>query len=149
MNMYDNNNEQPKQLTILVIDEQTPLLLSETKAGGHPAASFTGSVFNLSTTIIGAGIMALPATMKVLGLALGVAAIVVLALLAEYSLEVLMRFSKVGNAVTYSQVMEYAFGSVGRRLFQICIFVNNFGILVVYMIIIENITESDMEFSHT
>ncbi|MED6111199.1 Amino acid transporter avt6a [Stylosanthes scabra] len=138
--MYDNTSEQQKQLTILVIDEQTPLLLSETKtAGGHPEASFTGSVFNLSTTIIGAGIMALPATMKVLGLALGVAAIVVLALLAEYSLEVLMRFSKVGNAVTYSQVMEYAFGRVGRRLFQICIFVNNFGILVVYMIIIGDV----------
>nr|POE73129.1 hypothetical protein CFP56_75080 [Quercus suber] len=31
-----------------------------------------GAVFNISTSIIGAGIMALPATMKVLGLGLGI-----------------------------------------------------------------------------
>ncbi|KAL1357451.1 hypothetical protein HN51_009350 [Arachis hypogaea] len=150
MTLYEKNNEQQQQqqhTTILVNNEQTPLLLpnkiSKTKTGGPynepPAASFTGAVFNLSTTIIGAGIMALPATMKVLGLALGVGAIAILAVLAEYSLDVLMRFSKVGNAVTYSQVMESAFGRVGRRLFQICIFVNNFGILVVYMIIIGDV----------
>jgi sodium-coupled neutral amino acid transporter 2 len=33
----------------------------------YNGASFPGTVFNLSTTIIGAGIMSLPATMKVLG----------------------------------------------------------------------------------
>ena len=41
--------------------------------------SFTVSVFNISTSIIGAGIMALPATMKVLGLGLGIGMIVFVA----------------------------------------------------------------------
>jgi amino acid permease len=44
-------------------------------------ASFTGAVFNLSTTIVGAGIMVLPATMKVIGLVPGLVMIVLVALL--------------------------------------------------------------------
>lgn len=116
--------------------EQSPLLPNEVDDEGFHGASFSGSVFNLSTTIIGAGIMALPAAMKVLGLGLGIAAIVFLVLLTETSLEILIRFSRVGKADTYGEVMRYAFGSVGRGLFQICVLLNNFGILVVYVIII-------------
>lgn len=59
-------------------------------------------------------------------------------MLAETSLEILMRFSRVGNARTYGEVMGCAFGSAGRRVLQICVLVNNFGILVIYMIIIGN-----------
>ncbi|XVF14261.1 hypothetical protein REPUB_Repub09cG0043300 [Reevesia pubescens] len=44
-------------------------------------ASFIGAVFNLSTTIVGARIMALPATMKVMGLILGIAMIIFMAFL--------------------------------------------------------------------
>ena len=117
-------------------DDQSPLLPKKNDEDGSNGASFTGSVFNLSTTVIGAGIMALPAAMKVLGLGLGIAAIVFVALLTETSLEILMRFSRVGKAGTYGEVMRFAFGSVGRWVFQICVLLNNFGILVVYMIII-------------
>ncbi|CAA7047476.1 unnamed protein product [Microthlaspi erraticum] len=55
-------------------------------------ASFSGAVFNLATTIIGAGIMALPATMKILGLVLGITMIVVMAFLTDASIEFLLRF---------------------------------------------------------
>lgn len=127
------------------IDENSALLLPdrqgcddgyENAAQEFDGASFTGAVFNLSTTIIGAGIMALPATMKVLGLGLGVGLIVFVAILTDASLEMLLRFSKVGKSVSYGGVMEDAFGRVGRLVFQICILINNVGILVVYMIII-------------
>lgn len=128
-------------------DENSALLLPQ-REGCHvddgdgnaaqefDGGSFTGAVFNLSTTIIGAGIMALPATMKVLGLGLGVGLIVFVAILTEASLEMLLRFSKAGKSVSYGGVMEDAFGRAGRLVFQICILVNNVGILVVYMIII-------------
>nr|AFK46918.1 unknown [Lotus japonicus] len=102
------------------------------------AASFTGSVFNLSTTIIGAGIMALPAAIKVLGVAAGIAAIIFLAFLTETSLDILMRFSRVGNARSYGDVMGYAFGWVGRLVLQISVLINNL-ILVVYVIIIGDV----------
>ncbi|KAF3431652.1 hypothetical protein FNV43_RR26383 [Rhamnella rubrinervis] len=126
-------------------DEKSALLLpdrhdnDENAAQEFDGASFTGAVFNLSTTIIGAGIMALPATMKVLGLGLGVGLIVFVAIMTEASLEMLLRFSKVGESVSYGGVMEDAFGRVGRLVFQICILVNNVGILIVYMIIIGDV----------
>ena len=130
------NSRKPKQ----PINEKSPLLQEKDEgqlsSGELNGASFTGSVFNLSTSIIGAGIMALPATMKVLGLGLGLGLIVFVALLTEASLEMLLRFSKVGNSGSYGEVMGDAFGGVGRRLLQFCIFVNNVGTLIVYMIII-------------
>lgn len=99
-------------------------------------ASFIGGVFNLSTTIIGAGMMALPATVKVLGLGLGIGIIVFVAILTELSVSMLLRFSKAGGSTSYGCVMGHAFGNGGRKLLQICVFINNVGLLVVYMIII-------------
>lgn len=123
-----------------VMDENSPLLPRKQEdvehVEGFNGASFAGAVLNLSTNIVGAGIMALPATMKVLGLSLGIAMIIFVAFLAEASIELLLRFSKVGNSVTYGGVMGDAFGMTGRILLQICIVVNNVGVLIVYMIIV-------------
>ena len=102
-------------------------------------ASITASVFNISTSIIGAGILALPAIMKVLGLGLGIGMIVFVAILTEGLLEILLRFGRVGNSHSYGEVMRDAFGRARRLLLQICILVNNVGTLIAYMIIIGNI----------
>ncbi|XAR51603.1 hypothetical protein NMG60_11006277 [Bertholletia excelsa] len=125
-----------------VVDERAPLLPTKHEAEGFDefdGASFPGAVFNLSTTIIGAGIMALPATMKVLGLVLGIAMIVIMALLTEVSIELLIRFSRTAKASSYGGVMGDAFGNGGRILLQICVLVNNIGVLVVYMIIMGDV----------
>lgn len=101
--------------------------------------SFWGAVFNLSTTIIGAGIMALPAAMRVLGLGVGLVAVVIVAVLSEASIEMLLRFSRVEKADSYGGVMGFAFGRVGKILVQICVMINNIGILIVYTIIIGDV----------
>ncbi|KAM7516660.1 hypothetical protein LguiA_006243 [Lonicera macranthoides] len=126
------------------IDEKAPLLPTKQEGddGGFDefnGASFTGAVFNLSTTIVGAGIMALPATMKVLGLVPGIAMIILMAFLTEASIELLLRFSRAGKSVSYGGVMDDAFGKYGRMLLQICVLVNNIGVLIVYMIIIGDV----------
>lgn len=122
-----------------VVDENAPLLPKkhEEDAGFDEfnGASFSGAVFNLSTTIIGAGIMALPATMKVLGLFLGVALIIFVAFLTEASIEMMLRFSKAGKSVSYGGLMRDSFGKYGKVLVQVCVFINNVGMLTVYMII--------------
>ena len=99
-------------------------------------ASFAGAVFNLSTTIVGAGIMALPATMKVLGLAPGLVLIVLAAVLTDASIELLVRYSRAAGAKSYGRAMGDAFGAFGRGFLQLCVVVNNVGVMVVYMIII-------------
>ncbi|BFG16901.1 hypothetical protein CerSpe_031740 [Prunus speciosa] len=126
------------------INEESPLLpnqrgCDEQAVQEFNGASFAGAVFNLSTTIIGAGIMALPATMKVLGLGVGIGMIIFVAILTEASVEMLLRFSKVGKVVSFGGVMGDAFGKAGKVVFQLCILVNNLGTLIVYMIIIGDV----------
>lgn len=125
-----------------VVDETTPLLPSRhDEANFHElnGAGFSGAVFNLSTTIIGAGIMALPASMKMLGLIPGIAMIIFVAFLTEASIEMLLRFSKAGKLFTYGGVMGDAFGKTGRVLLQISVVVNTIGVMIVYMIIIGDV----------
>ncbi|KAI9110715.1 hypothetical protein K1719_018153 [Acacia pycnantha] len=66
-------------------------LLPKSKASVKPA-SVSGAVFNVATSIIGAGIMSIPATLKVLGVIPTFLMILVIGLLAEVSVDFLMRF---------------------------------------------------------
>ncbi|KAJ6290532.1 hypothetical protein OIU78_026303, partial [Salix suchowensis] len=131
-----------KSKRIKPVDENAPLLPKRQEDAGFDefnGASFTGAVFNLSTTIVGAGIMALPATMKVLGLVLGVALIIFMAFLTEASIELLLRFSRAGKSASYGGLMGDAFGKTGRILLQVAVLINNIGVLIVYMIIIGDV----------
>lgn len=123
-----------------IVDEKAPLLpkRQEEDVGFDEfnGASFTGAVFNLSTTIVGAGIMALPATMKSLGLGLGIAMIIFMAFLTDASIQFLLRFSRAGKSVSYGGLMGDAFGKYGKFLLQLSVIINNIGVLIVYMIII-------------
>ncbi|KAL5739469.1 hypothetical protein ACOSQ2_028649 [Xanthoceras sorbifolium] len=136
-------NEKRSRRGKQVVDENAPLLPKRKEEEGgfdeFNGASFTGAVFNLSTTVVGAGIMALPATMKVLGLGLGIALIIFMAFLTEASIELLLRFSRAGKSVSYGGLMGDAFGKVGKGALQVCVLVNNIGVLIVYMIIIGDV----------
>ncbi|XP_028764763.1 amino acid transporter AVT6A-like isoform X2 [Neltuma alba] len=83
--------------------------------------------------------MALPATLRQLGMVAGIAAIIFMAFLTEKSIELLLRFTRAGKVVSYGGLMGDAFGKYGRALVQICIVVNNIGMLIVYMIIIGDV----------
>lgn len=110
-------------------------LLPEKKSPTRPA-SVSGAVFNVSTTIIGAGIMSIPATLKVLGAVPAFVLIVVIAWLADVSVEFLMRFTHSGEAMTYAGLMKESFGRVGSVALQVCVMITNLGCLIVYLIII-------------
>ncbi|KAE8057006.1 hypothetical protein FH972_013728 [Carpinus fangiana] len=121
---------------------RTPLLLPQKhddREVGFGCASYSGAVFNLSSTIVGAGIMALPAAVKQLGLMPGLIMIVLGAVLTESSIDMILRFSRASKSASYSGVVGDAFGGAGRTLLQVCIVVNNLGMLVVYMIIIGDV----------
>ncbi|XP_022768602.1 amino acid transporter AVT6A-like [Durio zibethinus] len=125
---------------------RTPLLpqkfedqLFEAHESGFDGASISGAVCNLSTTIVGAGIMALPATVNQLGLIPGLITIIFVFMLTESSIDMILRFSRASKSATYSGVAADAFGGVGRNLLQACIVINNLGMLVVYMIIIGDV----------
>ncbi|XP_058780464.1 amino acid transporter AVT6E [Vicia villosa] len=98
-----------------------------------------GAVFNLTTTIIGAGLMALPATMKVLGVVFGIVLIILMGILSEISVELLVRFSVLCKASSYGEVVQHAMGRPARILSEICIILNNAGVLIVYLIIMGDV----------
>ncbi|CAH1443385.1 unnamed protein product [Lactuca virosa] len=106
---------------------------------GFSGASFSGAVFNLSTTIAGAGIMALPATLKQLGMIPGLIVIILVGILTESSVDMILRFSRASNSKSYAALVGDAFGGAGRTLLQLGIVVNNAELLVVYMIIIGDV----------
>ncbi|KAL6131677.1 hypothetical protein ACLB2K_070051 [Fragaria x ananassa] len=105
------------------------------KQGG----SVSGAVFNVSTSIIGAGIMSIPATLKVLGVIPAFVLIVIIAFLADVSVEFLMRFTHSGESRTYAGVMRESFGEVGSVAAQVCVMITNLGCLIMYQIIIGDV----------
>ncbi|KAK7381184.1 hypothetical protein VNO78_33714 [Psophocarpus tetragonolobus] len=128
----------------IVGDEKVPLIPKtyEADAEGFDefnGASFSGAVFNLSTTIIGAGIMGLPACVKKLGMVPGLLAIILIAMLTERSIGFMIRISRAGNLSSYGNLVGDAFGKYGKALVQICVIINNTGMLIIYMIIIGDV----------
>lgn len=116
--------------------------------GVQPEASGSGvpgAVFNLATSIIGAGIMALPATMKVLGIGLGFVSIILMGIISEISIEMLVRFSVLCKSASYGEIVESALGRPLRIVSEICIIVNNAGVLVVYLIIIGDVMSGSLQ----
>ncbi|XP_028779189.1 amino acid transporter AVT6E [Neltuma alba] len=112
-----------------------PLVVS----GPNGGSGVAGAVFNLTTTIIGAGIMALPATMKVLGVVLGLVLIILMGLVSQITVELLVRFSVLCKASSYGEVVQHAMGRPWRILSEICIILNNAGMLIVYLIIVGDV----------
>ncbi|KAK1668256.1 hypothetical protein QYE76_056415 [Lolium multiflorum] len=88
---------------------------------------------------IGAGIMALPATMKVLGVAVGLVSILVMGVLSEVTIELLVRFSARCRMLSYGELVHRALGRPASVVAQMCVIINNAGILVVYLNIIRDV----------
>lgn len=99
-------------------------------------ASFCGAVFNISTTMIGAGIMSIPATIKVLGIVPGFLVILIVAFLVDITMEFLLRYTNTGNSTTYAGIVAQSFGPFGSIAVQICVVITNLGCLIIYFIII-------------
>lgn len=134
---FGKNSEKVGQM----IDVRAPMLsrngeVDKVELEKFKGASFSGSVFNLSCTIVGAGIMSLPSVFKLLGVVPGIALVMISAFLTEASIEMLLRFSKPCSAFSYGDVMGDAFGTAGRALLQICVIINNIGAVIIYLIII-------------
>ncbi|RCV27930.1 hypothetical protein SEVIR_5G370600v4 [Setaria viridis] len=110
--------------------------------GGGGGASVSGAVFNVSTSIVGAGIMSIPAAMRVLGVAPALLLIAAVAALADVSVEFMLRYTRwaaAKQATTYAGLMGDAFGRAGAAVLNVCIASTTTGTLVVYLIIIGDV----------
>ncbi|CAI7799694.1 unnamed protein product [Closterium sp. NIES-54] len=106
---------------------------------GFKGASFSSAVFNLVTTVVGAGIMGLPGTMRVLGIPLGIIALVAMGILTQVSLELLIKTTTVQQVWSYGDLVLQECGPKWRLVLDISVLINNFGLCVVYLIIIADV----------
>ncbi|KAM0034396.1 putative amino acid transporter, transmembrane domain-containing protein [Helianthus debilis subsp. tardiflorus] len=127
-------------------DSIVPLLPerdSPATSATHKQPSVSGAVFNVSTSIIGAGIMSIPATLKVLGVVPAFLLIMLIALLVDVSVEFLLRFTYAGGSTTYAGVMKESFGRIGSVAVQVSVMITNLGCLIIYLIIIGDVLSGD------
>ncbi|KAL6533042.1 hypothetical protein OROMI_027154 [Orobanche minor] len=101
--------------------------------------SLPGAVFNVSTSIIGAGIMSIPATLKVLGVVPALIMIVLIGIVVDISVEFMLRFTYTGESRTYAGLVRESFGRLGSVAVQICVMMTNLGCLIMYLIIIGDV----------
>lgn len=94
---------------------------------------------NLATTIIGAGIMALPHAFATMGLLLGSAMLLLVYGLSKFSLQGLVHVSQVTKKWTYVDLTRAEFGQAGVTALQLAIILNNAGSMVVYLVIIGDV----------
>lgn len=102
-------------------------------------ATLSSAIFNISTTMIGAGIMSIPATFKVLGIIPALIIILIVALMAYATGNFLLRFTLSGKSTTYAGLMAEAFGWMGSLAMQITVMITSFGCLIIYLIIIGDV----------
>jgi amino acid permease len=120
---------------------KAPLLPNQepSSSSSENHGSFAGAVFNISTSIVGAGIMAIPAAFKVLGVIPSLSIIVIIAWLSNVSAGFLMKSSLAGESTTYAGVMKESFGKSGAVAVTVVTMVVTFGSMIIFSIIIGKI----------
>lgn len=119
-------------------DSSFSLYVSETTEhhvcqGGSSA---TGAVFNLSNSIVGAGIIGLGGAIAASGGLISILGIVFFAGLAKVSFDMVIELSVAAKG-SYEQLGRLAFGKLGFIIIVISKFVYAFGCLVAYIVIIK------------
>ncbi|KAK1363174.1 hypothetical protein POM88_038735 [Heracleum sosnowskyi] len=87
--------------------------------GETEGSGLSGAVFNLATTVIGAGLMAL----------------------------ITCNYESYGKSTTYGEVVQNALGKQAKIFSEICIILNNAGVLVVYLIILGDVMSGSLHHS--
>lgn len=83
-----------KQNFIRTMSYDTVMTINDEPKSPEKTAGYLSSIFNITNTIIGGGILALPFALKQAGLVLGILFIIVQALLVVYSSYLLTKASK-------------------------------------------------------
>lgn len=102
-------------------------------------ADLPSSVFNLTNTIVGGGVLALPYAFSACGLLLGVFFLMFVALLSFFSLILLVRtteFAKHRHRSTYREIARLAHGTFGVIVTDIALILACFGAMCSYLVII-------------
>ncbi|XP_076778129.1 solute carrier family 38 member 6 isoform X2 [Arvicanthis niloticus] len=127
--------QQPEEA--VAAEEWSPLLSNEPRRQGSTGASFGLSVFNMMNAIMGSGILGLAYVMANTGI-LGFSVLLLLvALLASYSVHLLLAMCIHTAVTSYEDLGLFAFGLPGKVVVAGTIIIQNIGAMSSYLLIIK------------
>lgn len=112
-------------------------------------SSVTGTVFNFTNTIVGAGAIGLGGAFAASGGLFSIGCIIFFAFLAKVSFDIIVNLSvttaTTGTMGSYEQVSEVTFGKPGLVVVIVSKFVYSFGSMIVYIVIVNDSFASALE----
>ena len=99
------------------------------------AGVFEGTV-NMANSILGAGIVGLPYSMRESGFVAGLALLVGIALLTDWTIRLIVLNAKLSGRGTYIEIMGHCFGQRGRIAVSIFQFVFAFGGMCAFCVVV-------------
>ncbi|XP_076978568.1 solute carrier family 38 member 6 isoform X1 [Tamandua tetradactyla] len=118
-------------------EELSPLLSDELHRQGSPGVSFGFSVFNLMNAIMGSGILGLAYVMANTGILAFGFLLLMIALLASYSVHLLLNMCIQTAVTSYEDLGLFAFGLPGKVVVAGTIIIQNIGAMSSYLLIIK------------
>lgn len=106
---------------------------------GLRKGSLRAAVYNLFSSVLGAGVLGLPYTTQRFGAGVGIPLTCAFAMASIYTLRLLEWTAQLTGVRGYRQLAEHTLGEGARPLVSLAIFCNTFGSLVVYLLVIGDI----------
>jgi len=100
------------------------------------SGSLRGSIFNLSSSFLGSGLLTLPYVMKIMGVIPATLACILSAVTFFLSSKVLMLFASYYSSHSYSSLIQEAFGKATNNIFLMIVIVGFMGSTISYLILI-------------
>lgn len=91
---------------------------------------------NMANSILGAGIVGLPYSMRQSGFVAGVVLLVGLAMLTDWTIRLIILNSKLSGRTTYIEIMEHCFGKQGKAAVSLFQFAFAFGGMCAFCVVI-------------
>ncbi|KAJ3351378.1 hypothetical protein GGF32_004306 [Allomyces javanicus] len=107
-----------------------------TDAVGQAKSSVVGAALNFTNSIIGAGIIGLPYAFRQAGFFLGVALLIGLTVLVDWTVVLLVKAGKVSGKSSYQSLVDSVVGKRGSFLVAMFQFVFAFGAMCAYTVIV-------------
>ena len=102
-------------------------------------ATMRSTVFNLVSTCLGSGMLALPATLAKLGLAGGLFMLVLVPWLGERTTALMVVATELTGGETYTVVAERTLGRAGSVVTAAALIALNYGVCVSYLIVVKDL----------
>ncbi|KAI8329711.1 transmembrane amino acid transporter protein-domain-containing protein [Chlamydoabsidia padenii] len=137
---YRQSQHRPLLLPDDEDDDDTDSMNNQEESKFYRLPSDGGSIFtsflNMANSIIGAGIIGIPYSIKEAGFGMGILLLMILTVVVDWTIRLLIFNGKLAGRSTYQDLLQFTFGRPGLIAISIFQFVFAFGGMCAYCVII-------------